>query len=956
MRLAALLPALLVTSAAFADLRPSALRTEWLQDPLGIDSAKPRVSWRVVESDATLRGQKQTAYRVIAASSAELLAEDKGDLWDSAKVAESETLGIEYGGRPLTSGQAVFWKVRVWDKDGKESAWSESARWSVGLLNPEDWKAQWISFQDETPLHKDRKTLHLPPARHYLKRFTLRAEVKRATLYGTALGIAEWHLNSERVGDAYFEPGWSDYRERLHYRTHDVTKLVQKGPNALGAMVADGWYAGYLGYALLVGYGPNQSGRNIYGKTPALLGQLEVEYADGTRETIVTDPSWQTTDDGPIREADFLMGESFDARRRFPWTRPVPPTDAGDWKWSAAIPAQKNGSIKAKFFEPGVQKEVELGFQKPKRLVAYAAQPVRITEEIPAKKMTEPLPGTYIFDLGENIAGVIRLRVKGAAGTQVRIRHGEMLHKDGRLMTENLRKARATDTYTLRGDSNGETWQPRFTYHGFQFVEITGLAEKPGLDAVTGLVMSNDMPLTGTFACSDEVMTRFWRNTVRTQKANFLEVPTDCPQRDERLGWMGDAQIYARTASYNADVAAFFTKWVDDVREAQRDSGAYPDYAPYPYAHGAPGATHGTAWTDAGVIVPYTMWKVYGDTRMIDRHWESMVKFMDWRAKADPQLKGVKLGNTWGDWLNVNEETPIEYVDLCYHRISALLMAQMAGEFGRLNDAERFAKTAEAIQRSFDSQYVKPDGSLTIATQTAYVLALESRLIASPDGMKAAASRLCDRVAANDFRMATGFLGTKPLLLALTKGGQLDLAARLFQSRKFPSWGYEVEQGATSVWERWDSFTKEHGFEGANGKNNASMNSFSHYAFGAVMQWGYQTLAGIDTDGAGFRKLIIHPHVPSAASNPDGRPLEWVRAAYVHPRGRIESGWKREGDAVIYELTIPANTTATVVLPAAGKLTEGGAPIPQEWMLKQSPEGTRAVGIGAGSYRFELRP
>lgn len=956
MRFALPLLALLIPSAAFAELRPAALRTEWLQDPLGIDSAKPRISWRVVESDPAIRGQKQTAYRVLAASSPELLAEDKGDLWDSAKVNDGETLGIEYAGRPLTSGQPVFWKVRVWDKDGRESGWSEAARWSMGLLNPEDWKAQWISFPDETPLHKDRKTLHLPPARHYLKRFTLRAEVKRATLYGTALGIAEWHLNSERVGDAYFEPGWSDYRERLHYRTHDVTKLVQKGPNALGAMVADGWYAGYLGYALLVGYGPEGSGRNIYGKTPALLGQLEVEYADGTRETIVTDPSWQTTDDGPIREADFLMGESFDARRRFPWTRPVPPTDAGDWKWSPAIPAEKNGSVKATFIEPGVKKEVELGFQKPKRLVAYAAQPVRITEEIPAKKITEPKPGTYIFDLGENIAGVIRLRVKGAAGTRVTIRYGEMLHKDGRLMTENLRKARATDFYTLRGDSNGETWQPRFTYHGFQFVEISGLTEKPGLEAVTGLVMNNDTPFTGTFACSDDVMTRFWKNTVRTQKANFLEVPTDCPQRDERLGWMGDAQIYARTASYNADVAAFFTKWVDDVREAQRDSGAYPDYAPYPYAHGAPGATHGTAWTDAGVIVPYTMWKVYGDMRIVERHWESMVKFMDWRAKADPQLKGVKLGNTWGDWLNVNEDTPIEYVDLCYHRISSLLMAQLGGALGRLDDAARFAKTAEAIQRSFDAQFVKPDGSLSVNTQTAYVLALESRLISDPDAMKAAASRLRDRVAKNDYRMATGFLGTKPLLLALTKGGQFDLAARLFQSRKFPSWGYEVEQGATSVWERWDSFTKEHGFDGANGTNNASMNSFSHYAFGAVMQWGYQTLAGIDTDGEGFRKLLIHPHVPSAGSNPDGRPLDWVQAAYVHPRGRIESGWKREGDAVIYEIAIPANTTATVVLPAAGKLTERGAEIPAEWMLKQSPEGTRSICVGSGSYRFELRP
>ncbi len=950
MKSAFFLSAFLFPVLAFAALKPAALRTEWLQDPQGIDAEHPRLSWRVEDDDVIVRGQKQSAYRIIVASSAEVLAKGEGDLWDTGLVGNSETLNIEYAGERLASGQAAFWKVRVWDKDGIESGWSDAARWSMGLLKPEDWKAQWISFKDDSPLHKDRKTLYLPPAHHYLKRFTLRAEVKRAVLHGTALGLAEWHLNSERVGDSYFEPGWADYKERLHYRTHDVTKLVQKGPNALGAVVADGWYAGYLGYALLVGYGPNQSGRNIYGKTPALLGQLDVEYADGSRETIATDATWETSSDGPIREADFLMGESFDARRRVPFTNPM--GVESDWKWTRATAAEANGSVKAKFFEPGVQKEVELGFQKPKKLVAYTAPPIRITEELPAKTITEPAPGVYIFDLGENIAGIIRLKVKGAAGTKLQIRYGEMLHKDGRLMTENLRKARATDFYTLRGDANGELWQPRFTYHGFQYVEITGLTEKPALDAVTGLVLNNDTTMVGDFACSDEVMTKFWKNTVRTQKANFIEIPTDCPQRDERLGWMGDAQIYARTASYNADVAAFFTKWVDDVRESQRPGGAYPDYAPYPYAHGAPGATHGAAWTDAGVIVPYTMWKVYGDTRLIAKHWDSMVKFMDWRAKSDPQLKGVSLGNTWGDWLNVGEDTPIEYVDLCYHRLSATLMATMAASLGKHADEERFSKTAEALRESFQKQFMKPDGSLSVDTQTAYVLALENRLFPEPDGAHAAAVRLMDRVAKNDFRMATGFLGTKPLLLALTAGGQIDLAARLFQSRKFPSWGYEVEQGATSVWERWDSFTKEHGFNGASGKNNAAMNSFSHYSFGAVMQWAFQSLAGIDTNGPGFKDIIIYPHVPGTQSNPDGLPLNWARASYVHPRGRIVSAWKREGDSIVYDVTIPANTTARVYLPDGGVVTESGKPMPEESKLKETYKGTQGLQIVPGTYRF----
>jgi alpha-L-rhamnosidase len=536
-----------------------------------------------------------------------------------------------------------------------------------------------------------------------------------------------------------------------------------------------------------------------------------------------------------------------------------------------------------------------------------------------------------------------------------------MLHPDGTLMTENLRKARATDFYTLRRNGVLEEWQPRFTYHGFQFVEVTGLPEKPRLDAVTGLVLSNDTPIAGRFECSDEVMTQFWKNTLRTQRANFIEVPTDCPQRDERLGWMGDAQIYVRTASYNADVAAFFTKWIDDVREAQRDSGAYPDYAPYPFAHGKPGATHGTAWTDAGVIVPWTIWQVYGDTRIIRRHWESMVKFMAWRRESDPELKGVSLGNTWGDWLNVDEATPIEYVDICYHAYSALCMSAMAEAIGEKDAAAAYRDLHAKLAESFKgSHLVGKDGVWIpkVETQTACVLALSVGLLPDENSTLATAALLAERIAKNDHRMATGFLGTKPLLAALSRYGQHDLACRLFQSRKFPSWGYEVEQGATSVWERWDSFTKEHGFEGATGKNNAAMNSFSHYAFGSVMQWAFQTLAGIDTQAPGYALIRIRPNVPGVASNPDGKPLDWVRAEYAHPRGKIVSAWKREGERLVFDVTIPANTTARVILPAksAGQITEGEKALSDAVKVEAGAEGETVLEVGAGVYRFEVKP
>jgi alpha-L-rhamnosidase len=947
-------------------LTPVGLRTEYLDNPAGLDEPRPRLTWQAQSHE---RGQRQTAYRILVASDETQLGAGQGNLWDSGKVASDETVNIVYAGQPLGSRQSCFWKIKVWDVKGRESRWSQPTRWSLGLLKPEDWRAQWISFRDTTPLHTNRATLHLPPPRHYRKEFAVTRSVTRATLYATALGIAELHLNGQRVGDAYFEPGWADYRQRAYYRTHDVTAFVKSGGNCLGAIVADGWYSGYVGYGLLVGYGPNKVGRYFYGKTPALLAQLELEYADGSREVIGTDTTWQVSADGPIREADLIMGEAFDAQRDQPdWcvaskdgassrsTKSRPGSgDVLPWAWEPAILAKDNGSTKAIYSDTLGDREVELGFQPPPKLQAYAAPPIRVTQELKARRITEPKPDVYIFDLGQNFAGVIRLKVKGPVGTKVQIRYGEMLHPDGRLMTENLRKARATDFYTLRGDPKGETWQPRFTYHGFQFVELAGLPAKPGLEAVTGLVLHNDTPLVGEFACSDEVMTRFWKNTQWTQRANFIEMPTDCPQRDERLGWMGDAQIYVRTASCNADVAAFFTKWLDDVEEAQRDFGAYPDYCPYPMAHGEPGKTFGTAWTDAGIICPWTVWQVYGDTRVLERHWTSMTRFMDWRKRSAPEGQGVSLGNTWGDWLNLGENTPIEFIDAAYFALDVQLMAQMAKAIGRNDESDQYRNLCAKVTARFVQDYFNADGTLKVDTQTAHVLALAFGLL--PESLRQpTADRLAEKITKNGYRMATGFLGTKPLLPVLTAHGQNDLACRLFQSRQFPSWGYEVINGATTVWERWDSFTKEHGFNGLSGNQNASMNSFSHYSFGAVMEWAFRDLAGIDTGGPGFRQIVIRPNPPTPRSNPDLEPIRWVKAEYESVRGRIASQWKRAGDGLELEVTVPANAGATVFVPArsAQAVTESGKPLSRaEGVTFLRMEGDRAVlHVESGHYRF----
>ena len=486
-----------------------------------------------------------------------------------------------------------------------------------------------------------------------------------------------------------------------------------------------------------------------------------------------------------------------------------------------------------------------------------------------------------------------------------------------------------------------------------------------------GLVLHNDTPLVGRFACSDDLLTRFWQNTQWTQRANFIEVPTDCPQRDERLGWMGDAQIYARTATFNADVAGFFTKWIDDVREAQRqdgvDAGAYPDYAPYPFAHGKPGATFGTAWTDAGVICPWTMATVYGDRRLVERHWESMTRFMDWRARLDPQLEGVAAGNEWGDWLNVDETTPTAFIDLCEHAQSARMMTQMAFMLGRGDEGAVYSRRFEDLAASFRRNYLRADGMVAVDTQTACVLALEMGLV--PDEKTAAvAQQLAGRIEKNGFRMATGFLGTKAILPVLSAHGHHDLACRLFQSREFPSWGYEVEQGATSVWERWDSFTREHGFEGATGKNNAAMNSFSHYAFGAAMEWGFRTLAGIDTIDAAFARIRIRPRPPTPGSNPQRAVIEWVKADYDGPRGPIQSHWRRLDGGIEMRVRIPANTTAMVHVPArdAARVTEGeptgagglrdGQPVAAGDVpgvkVVEAGAGEVILEVGSGEYRF----
>ena len=766
------------------------------------------------------------------------------------------------------------------------------------------------------------------------------------------------------MGDARFAPGWTDYQKRAYYQTYDVTEMLRSGRNALGVWVADGWFAGYLGLGLNGGVGVERLGRYNYGKTPAVMAQLEIEYADGSHEIVGTDASWKVTGDGPVREADLLMGEFFDARKFQPaWAN----AKFDDANWSPAILARDNGQPEATFYEyanpitPGGKRTLEkhavqLGFKRPPLLQSFPGLPVRITEEIKTVAVATLTNGVHIFNLGQNIAGVVRLRVKGPAGTKIQLRYGEMLKQDGTLMTENLRFARATDFYILRGDADGETWTPRFTYHGFQYVELTGLPGKPTKDAITGLVLHSDTPLTSNFECSDPVMNRLFKNVVWTQRANFVDLPTDCPQRDERLGWTGDAQIYVRTATYNADVAAFYTKWLRELMESQRPSGAFPDFAPYPFQFAL---DFGTAWTDVGIICPWTIWQAYGDTRVIERCWPNMVKFLDWRQSTSSNYLGIVHGNNWGDWLSSGTKTPLDYIDTVYFAHSTRLMAEMAQAIHRPDDAAKYTALLQKIKTAFHEKYVRPDGSLTVDNQTTYALALDLDLL--PPELRAQSGKiLADKIRNGETKtesgMTTGFLGTRPLLPVLSAVGEHDLAVKHFQSRKFPSWGYEVEQGATTIWERWDGYTKEHGFDGKSGKQNAQMNSFSHYSFGAVCEWMFSRLAGIQSDGPAYKKIIIRPLPPKPGSNPDREPINWVKAHTDSIHGRIASEWRQTKGKFELNVEIPANTTATVFIPAhpAESITEGGQSLAKaKGVTLLRVEGGQAVlAVGAGKYRF----
>ncbi|MCC6863016.1 MAG: glycoside hydrolase family 78 protein [Bryobacterales bacterium] len=900
-----LLLLLLCAVSAGAALTPARLRCEYRVDPLGIDVREPRLSWTLQSSGAE-RGQRQTAFQVLVAASPRLLSANRGDLWDSGRVESGETIHLVYKGRPLTSRMRCYWKVRVWDGTGKPSPWSAPASWTMGLLDPSEWGARWIG--PDNPLDPQ-------PAVMLRKGFNTLGRIRRATAYVTARGLYELRINGSRVGDQVLAPEWTSYRKRLQYQTYDATALLRSGGNAIGALLGPGWYAGRIGLF---------PGRRHYGAYPQLLLRLEIERESGPAQVVVSDGTWRMTTDGPIREADILDGEVYDARKEVPdWDRP----DFDDGRWQQA------------------RAESGLGSQA---LVWQPNEPIRVTRELKPAGLSEPRPGIYVFDLGQNMVGWCRIRLQGPAGTEVRIRYAEMLNDDGTVYTANLRSAAQTDRYILKG-AGEEIFEPRFTYHGFRYVELTGLQARPPEDAVLGRVFHSSSPDAGRFETSSPLLDRLMRNIVWTQRGNMHSTPTDCPQRDERLGWMGDIQAFSQTAIFNMDMAGFFTKWLRDVRDDQAADGRFPDFAPNPHTLTGKDANFGVpAWGDAGVIVPWRMYQNYADTRLLAEHFEAARRWVDFVESRNPRLLWENSrGNDYNDWLNADTliyegwpktggMVPKPVFATAFFAHSADLVSKMAVVLGRKEDAQHYGTLFRRIREAFNRAYVQPDGTIEGDTQAGYALALHFNLL--PEERRAGAlEKMLAGFARYNGHLSTGIQSSHRLMLELARHGRHEEAYRVLNLRTFPSWGFMIENGATTIWERWDGYVKGRGFQ------NPGMNSFNHWAFGAIGEWMWREIAGIHPDDAapGFRRFVVRPK--------PGGGLTWARASYESIRGRIASGWRIEGGTLRLTVTAPPGTTAAVHVPARDPeaVQEGGRPA-------RSAAGVRFLEARAGAAVFEI--
>lgn len=837
------------------------LRCEYLVNPLVIDHLNPRLSW-VLASD--IRNQYQTGYRILVSSDSELLCQNIGDLWDSGKILSSATSQIVYEGKMLSSYLKCFWKVLVWDKEGHLTIWSDQAFWKMGVLYTDEWAADWIVYDEKLSENELAQPIY------FAKNFNLVdvANIKSATLYASALGVYQLDLNDLIAGDHILAPEWTNYHKRVQYQAYDVMHLLVDGCNHLRAHLSNGWYCG-----LWQKWPPTT---HLYGTNPALLLQLEILYNNGERIRVVSDGSWCAATEGPLRFAGIYEGENYDARKKVPILE---------------------DTIDEKIWHP-----VTLELHDKLLLSAQRSEPIKVTQTLKPITVTSPKPGLFVIDFGQNMAGRINIRFHEKKDTLVTIKHNEMLNPEGTVYMDNLVAGcfvENVDRQIIRYICNGEDdhYKPTFTYMGFRYIEINGLTEPPELADVFAEVFHTAFEQVGEFSCSDEGVNRLQKNIQWSQRANMMGVPTDCPQRDERCGYTGDMQFFMPTAVMNMDMAAFMNKWLMDLcQDSQFDNGSYADHAPY---FGMNGGIVG--WGDAGIICPYLCYVTYGDTKNISEHFLSMQAYTKWLIETSnpdytrgPDCVGL------GDWLNLGGGASKEVIGTAYYAYVLFMMAEMSGAIKKYSEQKYYDELCKKVKTAFAYKYIDEDGSISDSSQTAYALAFTMGLI--PEMLKDKVGKaFVKEIEKFNYKLVTGFIGTPRLLIALNKIGRDDLAYKLLFQKECPSWLYPVTVGATTIWERWDGWTNENGFQ------DKSMNSFNHFAFGAVGEYFFSCIGGIQPIGNLYSEINIIPSIT--------KELTWAKASYYSMQGAISTHWQVDHLRYRLNVKIPVNVKAHIYVP-----------------------------------------
>lgn len=842
--------------------------SEGFNNPLGFYDTKPTFSWKL---PILANNKSQSAYHIVVASNPDLLP-NNADLWDSKKQENEQSVWVKYKGEKLDSRQKVYWQVKYWNQDKEASKWSEINHFELGLLDNSDWKAKWIGLDTkaEKVIGSQKNILHRP--QYLRKNFKLSDDLVSARLYITAKGVFDVAINGEDISDDVMPPGYTPYKKRIETITYDVGDLIKSGQNTIGVELAAGWHSGRLGW---------QKSYWIDTETPKMLCQLELTMKDGSKEIILSDDSWKGTTKGPIRLSEIYDGESYDANLEMPnWNT----NNFNDKNWESVNAFPISDAIRL----------------EPKRHTT-----VKTKIELPTKEITEK-DETAIFDFQQNMVGVPLIKVPMKKGQTLKIRFAEKLAPDGSFYTKNYRGALSTNYYTASKDGLIE-YQPKFTFHGFQYIELSGYdkTKTPSKDWVTGLVQYSDFKENGTFTSSHPKLNQLQSNIVWGLRGNFFDIPTDCPQRDERMGWTGDAQVFGPTSMFNADVYKFWSSWLQSVRESQYENGGIPWVVPDVLNNNKVSA----GWGDACTIIP---WKIYmrtGDKKILEENFEMMKAWVAYHEKTTKN--SISRMGFFADWLQPLPEngdnrgdTSKSLIGTAFFARSAKLTAKTAKVLGKTEEFEKYNTLYKNVAKAFEKRFFengKVKGKNVTETQTSYLLGLAFGLI-SKENKTNAKKHLIRKIEEADNHLRTGFLGTPLLSKVLDEAGELDLMYKLLFNETYPSWFYSINQGATTIWERWNSYSKTEGF------NKMRMNSLNHYAYGAIGEWMYERIAGIAPLEAGYKTIKIAP-VPKL-------PLTSASASLNTPYGKVASSWKITNNKFKLEVVIPPNTKAKVIIPA----------------------------------------